>query len=441
MASCCLNRRAKIAGRVNTSNFKFDRRQRIDIFLREFKRCRQAPRFCSCVEVWFAIEQTVSWKNTSNVPIVGQPIRLGFLMKHTDSLHVSFQDEARLMVMQAPSRRSFLGRGLGLGASALSPTGFTVAGQSDDPQQPATDAVKPAFPREMPPREMRAKPRELLGVEPLPKPIPVQREISEKTDHVLLQTNLSFCNLLGETLAAVLLEPPGTARKSLAGVLCMSGTSGGAERITHAEFRRAKQNEGALLGWARELIRRGFVTLSLTLTRTDGRRVGVKFWEKQARMLTQFGRTLMGVMVDEVLRVVSVLRDVDTVDPKQLALTGMSLGGNVSCCAMACVAEIRASAPVCGGVASLLRQILAGHPDRYSSSSYVRQLLRYIDHPQIVLMCICPRPFMTIAPTKIQDMPKSGVDERLRVVEPAYKAVGQSEPFRVYQPDSTLVYP
>ena len=180
---------------------------------------------------------------------------------------------------------------------------------------------------------------------------------------------------------------------------------------------------------------------SLTLTRTDGRRVGVKFWEKQARMLTQFGRTLMGVMVDEVLRVVSVLRDVDTVDPKQLALTGMSLGGNVSCCAMACVAEIRASAPVCGGVASLLRQILAGHPDRYSSSSYVRQLLRYIDHPQIVLMCICPRPFMTIAPTKIQDMPKSGVDERLRVVEPAYKAVGQSEPFRVYQPDSTLVYP
>jgi dienelactone hydrolase len=287
---------------------------------------------------------------------------------------------------------------------------------------------------------MRQKLRELLGIDPLPRTIRAERAPSEKTDDGLLQTKLSFRNMLGETVPAILLEPPGAERNSLAGVVCMSGTSGGAERITHAEFRRAKPNEGPLLGWARELTRRGFVTLSLTLKGTVDRRVSVKFWEQQARMLAPFGRTLMGVMVDEALRGVRVLRDVDAVDSNRLALTGMSLGGNVTWYATACEPDIRAAVPVCGGVGSLRRQILEGETDRHSSYFYLPHLLRYFDHPQIVSTCICPRSFMAIAPTKDQDMPKSGADELIRVVQPAYKVAGQPEHFRVYQPDSTHVY-
>ena len=86
------------------------------------------------------------------------------------------------------------------------------------------------------------------------------------------------------------------------------------------------------------------------------------------------------------------------------------------------------------------RQILEGDPDRHSTYFYVPHLLRYFDHPQLVATCICPRPFMAIAPTKDQDMPKSGADELIRVVQPAYKASGHPEHFRVYQPESKHEY-
>ena len=108
--------------------------------------------------------------------------------------------------------------------------------------------------------------------------------------------------------------------------------------------------------------------------------------------------------------------------------------------AMACEPEIRAAVPVCGGVGSLRRQIIEGDPDRHSSYFYVPHLLRYFDHPQIASSCICPRPSMAIPPTKDEDMPKSGADELIRIVRPAYQAAGHPAHFRVYQPASKQAY-
>jgi dienelactone hydrolase len=345
-----------------------------------------------------------------------------------------------MMDTPASSRRSFFGKGLAVGASAFCPAVFAMPCQAGEPRRPVPDDVEPAFPSEPHPREIRTKLRELLGVELMPETIPVKHEEAEKTADGLVQTRLSFANVLGDVVTAILLQPAGAKRRSHPGVVCMSGTSGSAERITRAEFRRAKPDEGSLLGWARELARRGFVTLSLTLKGTVGRRVSVSFWEKQARMLAPFGRTLMGVMVDEALRGARILGETDVVDPQRLALTGMSLGGNVTWYAMACEPDIRAAVPVCGGVGSLRRQILEGDPNRHSTYFYVPHLLRYFDHPQIVATCICPRPFMAIAPTRDEDMPKSGVDEFVRVVQPAYKEAGHPERFRVYQPESQHSY-
>ena len=342
--------------------------------------------------------------------------------------------------LTSSSRRSLLCSGLSLGASVLGAPLFAMGRQAEESPRPATDEVEPAFPHALQPQEIRPKLRELLGVEPLPETILVKWKPPETTADGLVQSRLSYFNVLGETVTAVLLQPLGVNRGSHPGIVCMSGTSGSADRLTHADFRRKNPDEGPLLGWARELVRRGFITLSLTLKGTVQRRVSVKYWEKQARMLAPFGRTLMGVMVDEALRGARILGDVEAVDAKRIALTGMSLGGNVTWYAMACERGIRAAVPVCGGVGSLRRQILEGDSDRHSSYFYVPHLLRYFDHPQIVATCICPRPFMAIAPTKDEDMPKAGADELIRIVQPAYKTAGRPEHFRVYQPESIHVY-
>lgn len=313
---------------------------------------------------------------------------------------------------------------------------WSAVNAADEIQRPVSEDIRPAFPDSVKPSKIRSKLRELLGLDSVPESLSVKREPSETTSDGLSLTRLTYPNMLGETVSAVLLSPKEAKPRSLAGVVCMSGTSGSAQRLIHPEFRRAQPGAGPLLGWSRELARRGVVTLSVTLKGTVARRVSPAFWGKQIRMLAPFGRTLMGVMVDEALRGFRVLQTVDAVDAQRIALTGMSLGGNVTWYAAACEAGVRAAVPVCGGVGSLRRQILEGDTDRHSSYFYIPHLLRYFDHPQIVASCICPRPFMMIAPTRDEDMPRSGVEDLIRVVRPAYLAAGSPDQFRVYQPQS-----
>ena len=44
-------------------------------------------------------------------------------------------------------------------------------------------------------------------------------------------------------------------------------------------------------------------------------------------------------------------------------------------------------------------------------TSFIPHMLRYFDHPEVVAACIPPRPFMMVAPTQDEDMPREGVDE------------------------------
>ena len=62
-------------------------------------------------------------------------------------------------------------------------------------------------------------------------------------------------------------------------------------------------------------------------------------------------------------------------------------------------------------------------------------MLRYFDHAEIVTACIAPRPFMTVAPTRDEDMPRSGVEELIEKVTPVYESMGCAERFKVYQPE------
>ena len=300
--------------------------------------------------------------------------------------------------------------------------------------------ITPAYPNPIRGQAIRPKVLELLGLGELPAAVTFKKETSETTSDGLLVTTLSFRNSLGETVPGVLITPVGAATDSLAGVVCMPGTGGDAARMTGARFYREGADESPLMGWARELARRGFATLSITLKGTVARRRVFEDWDREARLLAPYGRPQMGFLVEEALRAARVLASQPMVDSQRIGLTGFSLGGYAAWWAAACDPSIAAAAPMCGGLGRLALDIHEGDPDRQSSFHYIPGLLRYFDHPAIVASCIAPRPLMVLAPLHDPDMPASGVDQLLRVANPAYLKAGHPEKFKVYRPDDGHVF-
>ncbi len=300
--------------------------------------------------------------------------------------------------------------------------------------------ITPAYPDPVRGPAIRPKVLELLGLGELPTAITFKGEASKTTSDGLSVMSVSFQNSLGETVPGVLITPAGAATGALPGVVCMPGTGGDAARMTEARFYREGPDEGPLMGWARELARRGFATLSITLKGTVARRRVFEDWDREARLLAPYGRPQMGFLVEEALSAARVLASQPMVDSQRIGLTGFSLGGYAAWWAAACDPSIAASAPMCGGLGSLALDIHEGDPDRQSSFHYVPGLLRYFDHPEIVASCITPRPLMVLAPLHDPDMPASGVDQLLRVASPAYLKAGHPERFTVYRPNDGHVF-
>ena len=300
--------------------------------------------------------------------------------------------------------------------------------------------IRPAYPNPLRGQDIRPKVLELLGLGELPTAVAFKEETSDTTSDGLSVTTLSFQNSLGEAVPGILIIPDGAATGSLPGVVCMPGTGGDAARMTEARFYRERTDEGPLMGWARELARRGFATLSITLKGTVARRRVFEDWDREARLLAPYGRPQMGILVEEALSAARVLASQPMVDSQRIGLTGFSLGGYAAWWAAACDPSIAASAPLCGGLGSLALDIHEGDPDRQSSFHYIPGLLRYFDHPEIVASCIAPRPLMLLAPLHDPDMPASGVEQLLRVANPAYLKAGHPEKLKVYRPDDGHVF-
>jgi len=292
----------------------------------------------------------------------------------------------------------------------------------------------------VPAQGVREKLHELLGLEAIPSDVEFIRGEPEQQEDALIESRVAYRNSLRETVPGILLLPVDAGSGAIPGVVCVSGTGGDAERVTHPEFHLGAEDTGPLFGWGRELARRGYAALSITIKGTESRRKSENDWGIEAKLLAPYGRTQMGVVVEEALSAARLLAGLDGVDPDRVGLTGFSLGGNAAWYGMACDPRIRTAVAMCGGVGSMARGIHEGDPERHSSYWYVPHMLRYFDHPEIVSACICPRPFMVIAPTRDEDMPRSGVDELIRVVRPAYDASGHPEHFEVIQPEANHVF-
>lgn len=318
-------------------------------------------------------------------------------------------------------------------------TGTSAKNDPDAAVVPAD--VRPAFPQPIRGKAVRSKVIELMGLDAIPpKDIPFSMGETTQTGDGLLKTPVSFVNSLGETVPGILLVPVAAGPGSLAGVVCMPGTSSDAERLTEERFHRDHPDKGPLRGWARELSRRGFATLSFTLKGTVARRRNLDEWETEAKLLAPYGRPQMGILAEEALRAARVLGAQKQVDPARVGLTGFSLGSYAAWWAMACDPSIRTAAILCGGLGSLARDIHEGNPDRHSSCHYIPGLLRHFDHPQIVADCVAPRPLMVLAPLRDPDMAASGVDQLVDLVSPVYRKAGRSHLFQVHRPDDGHVF-
>ncbi len=295
--------------------------------------------------------------------------------------------------------------------------------------------IRPAYPAAIPASAVRSKLVELLGLEEIPAAIDYTTESRQEEDG-LCTTRIRYENSLGETVPGILMVAQEKSACIRPGIVCVPGTGGTADEIAHPHFFMQRK----LMGWARELARRGFATLAISPKGCEMRRSSLEEWATENKLLAPYGRTQMGVLVEETLKGARLLAAIPGVDANRIGLTGMSLGGNATWYAMACAPWIWAGVPICGGVGSMARVIHHTAADRHSAYYFIPHLLRHFDHAAIVAACMPPRPFMMIAPTEDEDMPREGVDGLIPVVSRAYAEAGCPEHFQVRQPEGNHAF-
>ena len=313
-------------------------------------------------------------------------------------------------------------------------SGMLPSAENDLPK-----GLKPPYKVSVPPSETRAKLLEILGVENIPTNVVYESgEIIENEG--LIEYKVEYNNSFGELVEGIIIIPKPEKNSLIPGIVCMGGTAATKEGITESKFHRPNPTEGQLYGWARQLARLGYGTISITLRGSADRRGTTAHWEQETKLLSTLGRTQIGYKVEETLLAARVLGSLDSIDHERIGLTGMSLGGVGTWWSMACDPSISVGVTICGNIGSAYRHIYEGMAERHSSSMYVPGLLKYFDHGEIVANCIAPRPFMMIAPLEDEDMPKDGVNDLLKIVEPKYESTGDSSKFFCHKPPGRHVF-
>jgi dienelactone hydrolase len=166
-----------------------------------------------------------------------------------------------------------------------------------------------------------------------------------------------------------------------------------------------------MLGWARELARRGFATVALTQRGLDRR--APPDTNDQAKDLLVRGRTLMGAIVHEIRQAVTYLERRDDIARGRIAVAGMSFGGITAFYTWLVDARVWALASICGGVGSVDALLRTGRPAYHGFYWWIPGMLARGDQADFAA-AIAPRPLMLWAPRSDVGMPKEGVDRFAR---------------------------
>ncbi len=246
--------------------------------------------------------------------------------------------------------------------------------------------------------------------------------------------DLSWRSSDDETVPAFVIRPVEPAGQ-IPAIVCLHGSSGSRESMTTHEFgpgpwTRAGRDSThiRMLGWARELARRGFIALAITQRGLAGREPPINV---QANTLLVQGRTAMGEILHEIRQGLTYLTSRN--DVGRIGVTGMSFGGITSFYTWLLDKRVAAAAPICGGVGSLDSFIRLGTLSYHGTYWWVPDMLRRGDHGDFA-SALAPKPLMLWAPTGDIGMPRAGVDRFREQVEPAYTRLGADDALRIHQP-------
>jgi dienelactone hydrolase len=257
-----------------------------------------------------------------------------------------------------------------------------------------------------------------------------------KQEEGLIIEDIAWAALDQETPVAYVIRPA-AAQGRLPAVVCLHGSSGSRDSEVVPVFGMGDWTRYGdttphqrLLGWARELSRRGYLTLTLTQRGLDSRTPDTN---DQAKDMLVRGRTLMGAIVQEIRQAITYLQSRNDVDPGKIGMTGMSFGGITTFYTWLVDDRIAAAAPICGGVGSVDVFLKTGRRSYHGFYWWVPDMLTVGDQGDFAA-AMAPRPLMLWAPTEDIGMPKEGVQRFIEVARPAYVRAKAKEALVVHQP-------
>ena len=269
---------------------------------------------------------------------------------------------------------------------------------------------------------------------PLEAPAVSPTVLSRTVEEGLSIENLSWRSLDGEIVPAFVIRPERTDG-ALPAIICLHGSGGSREAMVTPQFGPGEwarpgddRPHTRMLGWARELARRGYVALAMTQRGLDARRPPIN---TQANVLLVQGRTAMGAVLHEIRQAITYLDGRD--DVGKIGATGMSFGGITSFYSWLVDERLAAAAPLCGGVGSLDSFIRLGSLGYHGTYWWLPGMLEKGDHGDFAA-AMAPRPLMLWAPTEDVGMPREGVDRFRERVEPAYRQAGSPDALIIHQP-------
>jgi dienelactone hydrolase len=271
---------------------------------------------------------------------------------------------------------------------------------------------------------------------PLEPPEVTVKLTSSAIEEGLLVEDVRWNSLDHEQPAAFVIRPK-EANGRLPAIICLHGTGGSRESMTTRTFGVGPwkrfgddKTHQRLLGWARQLSRQGYLTLSLTQRGLDRR---IPDTDNQSKNLLVHGRTLMGAIVYEIRQALSYLQQRPDVDPQRIGVTGLSFGGITAFYTWLTDDRITAAASICGGVGSVETLLQIGHPSYHGYYWWIPGMLEYGDQGDFAA-AMAPRPLMLWAPLQDIGMPKEGVERFLERAMPTYQRAGATRSLVVHRP-------
>lgn len=253
--------------------------------------------------------------------------------------------------------------------------------------------------------------------------VEIQNQLETKDGLILEQIRLR--GGASEFIPGIIAIPQGYT-EPLPAVICLHGTGENSEELMEEGFFKHKST---LIGWARELARRGFVSLAITQFSHPPRREPWN-WELP-KLLPVYGQSAMGLMVSDVIECFNYLSSRPEVDEQRIAVGGYSLGGIVAFYSFVIESRLAGAFTICGGVGSIRHLIRYGSTNFHSVYYYIPRILSEgLDHPNLV-SAIAPRPLFIYGTTFDAGMPESGLREFEEIALKTYESLGAKDELKI----------